>query len=89
LEIPEPGNAGEMTTIERFQKLQVELVRAGFDTQLNAHPNGEKAKVSMTVDLRKHAAGDIEKLDELTGTHGFSYGIGEDSLAGIMLAREE
>ncbi len=78
-----------MTNIERFQKLQVELVRAGFDTQLNAHPNGDKAKVSLTVDLRKHAAGDIERLDALTGTDGFSYGIGEDSLAGITLANDE
>ncbi|HEY4348188.1 MAG TPA: hypothetical protein VGM80_11415 [Gaiellaceae bacterium] len=78
-----------MTTIERFQRLQVELVRAGFDTNLQAHPSGEKAKVGMVVDLRKHAAADIEKLDALTSTHGFSYAVGEDSLAGIKLAGED
>jgi hypothetical protein len=78
-----------MTNIERFQRLQVELVRAGFDTQLNAHPNGEKAKVGMVVDLRKHASNDIERLDALAGVHGFSYQVGEDSLAAVTLAGDE
>ncbi|HWE80897.1 MAG TPA: hypothetical protein VG265_04555 [Gaiellaceae bacterium] len=78
-----------MTNIERFQKLQVELVRAGFDTQLNAHPTGEKAKVGMVVDLRKHASNEIERLDVLTGAHGFSYQVGEDSLAAITLIGDE
>ncbi len=75
-----------MTNIERFQKLQVELVRAGFETDLLAKPDGDEAVIGMTVDLRKHAADDVEKLDALTSGHGFSYTIGEDSYAGVVLA---
>jgi hypothetical protein len=89
MEKRERGNGYPMTNIERFQQLQVELVRAGFDTQLHAHPNGDKAKIAMVVDLRKHASADIEKLDALTTAHGFTYAIGEDSLAGVKLVGDE
>ena len=78
-----------MTNIERFQKLQVELVRAGFDTDLRAKPDGEQAVIAMSVDLRKHEAVDVEQLDSLTSRHGFSYTIGEDSYAGVVLAPAE
>ncbi len=79
-----------MTTIERFQKLQVELVRAGFDTALHVQADGkeddERAVVAMFVELRKQTGRDIERLDELTGVFGFSYAIGDDSRAAITLA---
>ena len=78
-----------MTNIERFQKLQVELVRAGFGTDLRAHPRGEKASISMSVDLTRHASTDIERLDQLASQHGFTYKVGEDSHAGIVLAGDE
>jgi hypothetical protein len=43
----------------------------------------------MVVDLRKHASNDIERLDALAGVHGFSYQVGEDSLAAVTLAGDE
>ncbi len=80
-----------MTTIERFQDLQIELVRAGFDTQLHAKPDGENALVSLTLDLRRQAGGaneetGIPELDRLTSKGGFSYVVGENSLATVALA---
>ena len=54
------GYHGRMTTIERFQNLQVELVRAGFSTELHARPDGDQAKVSMFIDLEHRTANDIE-----------------------------
>jgi len=79
------------TNIERFQKLQVELVRAGFETVLYAEPNGDKAILSMRVDLARHKGGgaengSIEQLDALTSGHGFAYTVGKDSHAAITLA---
>ena len=56
-------------------------MRAGFETDLKAKPDGDDAVIGMTVDLRKHAADDVERLDVLTSGHGFSYTIGEDSYA--------
>jgi hypothetical protein len=40
----------------------------------------------MFVDLKEHAAADMEQLDRLTGTHGFSYTVQDDSRAALMLA---
>jgi hypothetical protein len=75
-----------MTTIERFQNLQVELVRAGFSTELHARPDGNQAKVSMFIDLEHRTANDIEYLDRLAGTQGFSYTVQENSRAALRLA---
>lgn len=72
-----------MTTIERFQRLQVELVRAGFATELQARPNGGKAVLAMYVELRDQQAAGIEKLDALASGHGFSYTVGDESRAAI------
>ena len=80
------GNHPSMTNIERFQKLQIELVRAGFGTEFHAEPNGDKATLAMYIDLKKQKAADVEKLDTLTSGHGFSYVIEEDSRAAITLA---
>jgi membrane protein len=86
------GTEEDMTTnIERFQKLQVELVRAGFETMLHAEPNGDKAILSLQVDLARHKGGgaengSIEQFDALTSGHGFAYTIGKDSRAAITLA---
>lgn len=74
------------TTIERFQNLQVELVRTGFATELLARPDGDKAKVSMFVDLEHRTAQDIENLDRLAGTLGFSYTVQDNSRAALTLA---
>lgn len=80
-----------MTNIERFQRLQIELVRAGFETELHAGPKGnEKAAVVMFVDLHDKLGGGvehsgIETLDNLTAGHGFGYAIGENSRAAINL----
>ena len=81
-----------MTTIEMFQSLQIELVRSGFATRLDAKPDGDEALVSLTLDLRSHSGGatsgaGIAELDELTAANGFSYVIGENSLATVTLAR--
>lgn len=78
-----------MTTIERFQRLQVELVRAGFATELLARPNGEKAVVSMFVELKSQTGDDIEKLDALASGHGFSYTIADNSRAALTPASED
>jgi hypothetical protein len=80
-----------MTNIERFQRLQIELVRAGFATELHARPTGDKAEVMMYVDLHDQLGGGvehsgIEKLGALTAGHGFAYSIGDDSRATIALA---
>ena len=75
-----------MTTIERFQNLQVELVRAGFSTELQARPDGDQAKVSMFIDLKHRTADEIENLDRLAGTQGFSYTVQENSRAALTLA---
>jgi hypothetical protein len=79
-----------MTNIERFQSLQIELVRAGFETELHARPEGDKAVLSMYVDLRQQTGGSIEnggieRLDAITASHGFAYSVGEDSRATIAL----
>jgi hypothetical protein len=73
------------TTIERFQNLQVELVRTGFTTELLARPDGDKATVSMFVDLEHRTANDIENLDRLAGTLGFSYTVQDSSRAALTL----
>ena len=75
-----------MTNIERFQKLQVELVRSGFDTELHAKSAGDQAKLAMFVELNKQSSDGIEKLEALTGGHGFSYTIDDQSRAAITLA---
>jgi membrane protein len=80
------GNPRSMTTIERFQKLQVELVRAGFDSELHAAADRGNAVLTMYVELTKQTAADIEKLDALTATHGLTCVIGDDSRAAITLA---
>jgi hypothetical protein len=80
------GNLHDMTAIEQFQQLQVELVRAGFDTELHAEADRGKAVIAMYVELKDPTAADVEKLDTLTGTFGFSYVIGDNSLAAISLA---
>jgi hypothetical protein len=77
-----------MTTIERFQRLQVELVRAGFATELQARPSRDKAVLAMYVELQAQTANSIEMLDALAGGHGFSYTAGENSRAAIVLAGE-
>jgi hypothetical protein len=77
-----------VTTIERFQTLQVELVRAGFATELFARPDRDQAKVSMFIELEKQTAGDMEQLDALAGTFGFTYTVGENSRAALSLAGE-
>ena len=78
-----------MTNIERFQNVQVELVRAGFATELTARPNGnDEATVSLFVELLKQTGDDIENLDALAGVHGFSYTIQEGSRAALTLAGE-
>jgi hypothetical protein len=77
-----------MTTIERFQTLQVELVRAGFATELHAKPDGDQAKVAMFIDLEHQKADDMEHLDQLAGTYGFTYTVGENSRAALSLAGE-
>ena len=75
------------TTIERFQNLQVELVRTGFATELVARPDGDKATVSMFVDLEHRTTRDIESLDRLAGTLGFSYTVQDNSRAALRLAK--
>ncbi len=78
-----------MNTMERFQKLQVELVRAGFPTEFLARPNGrngDQATLTLFVDLKDRKAEHIESLDALAGLHGFSYTVGDDSRAALVLA---
>jgi hypothetical protein len=76
-----------MTTMERFQNLQVELVRAGFSTELLARPDGDQAKISMFIDLEHRTASEIETLDRLTGGQGFSYTVQENSRAALTVAK--
>ena len=80
-----------MTTMERFQKLQVELVRAGFATEFLARPagrNSDEATLTMFVDLKDHNAEHIETLDALAAQHGFSYTVRDDSRAALTPAEE-
>jgi hypothetical protein len=77
------------STIERFQRVQVELVRAGFATEFLARPNWrnrEEATLTMFVDLKDHKAEQIEELDALATQHGFSYTMQDDSRAALVLA---
>ena len=78
-----------MNTMERFQKLQVELVRAGFATEFLARPAGRdanQATLTMFVDLKDHKAEHVESLDALAGLHGFSYTVRDDSRAALTPA---
>ena len=80
-----------VNTMERFQKLQVELVRAGFATEFLARPagrNGDEATLTMFVDLKDHNAEHIESLDALAVLHGFSYTVRDDSRAALTPAEE-
>jgi len=77
-----------MTTIERFQELQVELVRAGFSTELHARPDGDQAAVAMFVELHRQTADQLEQLEQLTGYRGFTFTVQENSRAAITLAAE-
>ena len=80
-----------MNTMERFQKLQIELVRAGFATEFLARPAGRdtnEASLAMLVDLKDHKAEQIESLDALAGLHGFSYTVRDDSRAALSPAEE-
>jgi len=73
-----------MTTVERFQSLQVELIRAGFPTEFTTRPNGgDKATLTMFVDLKDKPAEKIEELDQLAATYGFSYTLQDDSRAAL------
>jgi hypothetical protein len=75
-----------MTTIERFQELQVELVRAGFATDLSARADGaEQAKVAMFVELHRQTAEQLEQLEQLTSARGFSFTVQENSRAAVTL----
>jgi hypothetical protein len=74
-----------VTNFERFQTLQVELVRAGFDTLLSARPSGDRAVIELSVNLERTGAETVEKLDVLVGEHGFSFTIGPDSRASLTL----
>jgi hypothetical protein len=77
--------------MERFQALQVELVRAGFATELLARPagrNGDEAMLTMFVDLKDHNAEQIESLDALAELHGFSYTVRDDSRAALTPAED-
>ena len=78
-----------MNTMVRFQKLQVELVRAGFATEFLARPagrNGEEAMLTMFVDLKDQNAEHIESIDALARLHGFSYTVRDDSRAALTPA---
>ena len=68
------------TTIERFQNLQVELVRTGFATELLARPDGDKAKVSMFVDLEH---GDL-RLRPDSPVRKLGFQIWDISAAGLL-----
>ncbi len=77
-----------MTTIERFQNLQVELVRAGFGTDFMTRPNGGHATLSLYVVLKDRTADNVEYLDQLVAGHGFAYTITDDSRAALSLIEE-
>jgi hypothetical protein len=77
-----------MTTIERFQNLQVELVRAGFGTDFMTRPNGSDAKLTLYVALKDKTAENVEYLDQLAAGHGFGYTLTDDSRAALSLLEE-
>ncbi len=72
-----------MTTIERFQNLQVELVRAGFATDFMTRPDGGKATLELFVDLKNRTVENVEYLDQLVAGHGFAYTVQNDSRAAL------
>jgi hypothetical protein len=72
-----------MTTMERFQALQVELVRAGFGTDFTTRPDGTNAKLELYVDLKNRTAENVEYLDQLVAGHGFVYTVQDDSRAAL------
>jgi hypothetical protein len=75
------------TTIERFQNLQVELVGVGLPTEFVTRPEGgDKAKLTMFVDLKGQTTARVEQLDQLASTFGFSYTVQDDSRAALALA---
>ena len=75
-----------VTNFERFQALQVELVRSGFDTLLEARPGGDGALIVLSVELERQNAATVEELDALAAEHGFTFTIGSDSRAVLTLA---
>jgi hypothetical protein len=86
LERTRAESGGVVNTMQRFQALQVELVRAGFATEFLARPagrNADEAMLTMFVDLKDHNAEHIESLDALAGLHGFSYTVRDDSRAAL------
>ncbi len=77
-----------MTTIERFQSLQIELVRAGFGTDFTTRPNGGHALLELFVVLKDRTAENVEYLDQLVAAHGFAYTITDDSRAAVTIREE-
>jgi hypothetical protein len=77
-----------MTNFERFQAFQVELVRAGFGTTLEARPSGSGATIALLVDLERKDAETVERLDQLAAQHGFSFKLDAESRAALTLLDE-
>lgn len=78
-----------MTNVPRFQAFQVEVVRAGFVTDLHIRPDGKgAAKVVLFVDLEKRSGELIGELYALASQHGFSFELDSESRAAMTLPDE-
>jgi hypothetical protein len=63
-----------VTDLERFQNLQLDLVRGGFDSTLRAHREEDHAIVSMSVALHREQAPDLmAELTKLVEAHGCAF----------------
>jgi len=76
----EPSGGGEdggratsasSAAVEGFQQLQLELLRAGFETELQAEPGDDAVVVVLFVELGGHTAAEIETLLALGASRGF------------------
>jgi hypothetical protein len=63
-----------MNQLERFQQLQLTLVREGFDTTFRARRDGEEALSWLTVSLHESQEPEtMTRLSELITGNGFQF----------------
>jgi hypothetical protein len=77
-----------MTIVERFQAFQVEVVRAGFETDLHIRADGKMAAGSYFVDLGKRSGEAVGELCALGSRYGFSFELDAESRAAMTLPDE-
>jgi hypothetical protein len=62
-----------MNNFERFQRLQVLLVQAGFETTLNARREHDEAVISLSAGIDDDSPEQMARLAEITTENDFAF----------------